>query len=416
MAQVQEEVRDTWIWRWLDALVSDVRYSIRGLVKSWGFALGTGTVLALAIFVALGRHLAGAPFQQALLAGLATLVVSCPCTFGLAIPLTAAAAIGAALRRGILVTRADLFERGARVDIVAIDKTGTLSTGEMEVIEVVGPRETALLAAAVERDSPHPVAKAIAALDASRNARDVESHPGRGACGRVGSRHVAVGSRALFDTLHWSIPAALTSLLTHDAGAESVVSYVGWDGVAHGAIVTRDRPRPDWKRLVARLRQQGRVILLTGAEHAGSYAGCVDEVLAGVPPEAKAAAVRSLQARGRVAMIGDGSNDAPALAQADLGIAFGAPTALAVQAADLVVVGDRLERVLDALELVGTTRRRIRQNLGWALSYNAVAVPLAMAGLLNPLLAALAMSASSILVVFNATRPMLREDAGTAAM
>lgn len=371
-------------------------------------------VLALALLVALARGLAGAPFNQALLAGLATLVVSCPCTFGLAIPLTAASAIGAALRRGILVTRADLFERGARVDIVAIDKTGTLSTGKMTVVEVVGPPETALLAAAVERDSSHPVAKAIAALDSSRSGREVSSHPGRGACGWVGSRRVAVGSRALFDALHWSVPAALASRLARHAGAESVVSYVGWDGAAYGAIVTRDRPRPDWERFVARLREQGRVILLTGAEHAGGYAGRVDEVLAGVPPEAKAAAVRSLQARGRVAMIGDGSNDAPALAQADLGIAFGAPTALAAQAADLVVAGDRLERVLEALALVGATRQRIRQNLGWALTYNAVAVPLAMAGLLNPLIAALAMSASSIFVVFNATRPMLRESAASA--
>ena len=190
-------------------------------------------------------------------------------------------------------------------------------------------------------------------------------------------------------------------------------SWVGWDGAAHGAILTRDRPRPGWERVVERLRAHGRVVLLTGAEHAGGYATRVDEVFAGVPPEAKAAVVRRLQSRGRVAMIGDGSNDAPALAQADLGIAFGAPTALAAQAAGLVVTGERLERVLDALALVEAARRRIRQNLGWALVYNAIAVPAAMAGALNPLLAALAMSASSLLVVANATRPLLPRDAAT---
>lgn len=363
-------------------------------------------VLALALIVGLGFLAAGAPPQRALLAALATLIVSCPCTFGLAIPLTIASSTSAALRRGILVTQPDLFDQGARVDIVAIDKTGTLSTGEMAVTGVFGPAETVPLAAAVERDSPHPVARAIAQLDRSAVAHDVEFQPGRGGCGSVGRRRVAVGSQAHFDGLQWPIPAALATAAR--ANAAGVVSYVGWDGMVHGAIVTQDRPRPQWESVVNQLRERGPLCLLTGAASAGDYASLADEVFTGVPPEAKAAVVRHLRTRGRVAMIGDGSNDAPAMAQADVAIAFGAPTALAAQAAAIVITGDRLERVADALEIVDATRQRIRQNLGWALSYNALAIPLAMTGQLNPLWAALAMAASSLLVVWNATRPILR--------
>jgi Cu2+-exporting ATPase len=367
-------------------------------------------VLALAALVGAGFLVAGAGTEKALLAALATLIVSCPCTFGLAIPLTTAAAIGAALRRGILVTGPDLFEKSPRVDVVALDKTGTLSSGEMAVVEVIGSAEVAARAAAVERHAPHPVARAIARLDAGRSAGEVELHPGRGAVATVGGKRIAVGSRALFATLGWTVPEALAARAEQSRHGEAVVSYVGWDGVAEGAILTRDRSRPAWDRVVESLRRHCRVVLLTGAEHPNGYRQHVDEVHAGVPPEAKAAVIRRLKSQGRVAMIGDGSNDAPALAEADLGIAFGAPTALAAEAADIVIPGKRLERVLEAFLLIGVTRRRIRQNLCWALAYNAIAIPLAATGLLSPLVAAVAMSASSILVVMNAARPILGKD------
>jgi Cu2+-exporting ATPase len=185
-----------------------------------------------------------------------------------------------------------------------------------------------------------------------------------------------------------------------------VVSYIGWGGEIHGAIITRDRSRPDWENVVDRLRQYCRVILLTGAEHPSGYEDRVNEVYAGVPPEAKAAIIRQLKSDGTVVMIGDGSNDAPALAAADLGIAFGAPTALAADAADVVIPGNKLEKIFDVFDLIWTTRRRVQQNLGWALLYNATAIPLAVTGLLNPLFAALAMSASSLLVVWNSSRPI----------
>jgi len=367
-------------------------------------------VLALAALVGIGFLVAGAGAEKALLAALATLIVSCPCTFGLAIPLTTAAAIGTALRRGIVVTGPDLFEKSPRVDIVALDKTGTLSSGEMAVVELIGSAEVAARAAAVERHSPHPVARAIARLDAGRSAGEVELHPGRGAVAAVGGKRIAVGSRALFAALGWSVPEALAARAEQSRHGEAVVSYVGWDGVAEGAILTRDRSRPAWDRVVESLRRHCRVVLLTGAEHPNGYRQHVDEVHAGVPPEAKAAVIRRLKAQGRVAMIGDGSNDAPALAEADLGIAFGAPTALAAQAADIVIPGKRLERVLEAFLLIDVTRRRIRQNLCWALAYNAIAIPLAATGMLSPLVAAVAMSASSILVVVNAARPLLGKD------
>ena len=363
-------------------------------------------VLALAVFVTFWFTLGGAAPGAAMLAGLATLIVSCPCTFGLAIPLTTAVGVSTALRHGIIVTSADAFEKIPQPDIFAIDKTGTLSTGDMAVTEVNGPAEMIELAAAVERHSPHPIAEAIGCLDAQRDASSIEVHPGKGAVADVDGKRVAVGGKSLFETLGWNIPDPLASFAAGVSPGDGVVSYVGWDGELQGALVTRDQSRPEWDNVVDRLRLHSKVVLLTGAEHPSSYEDRVDQVFAGVPPEGKAAVIRGLKAEGTVAMIGDGSNDAPALAAADLGVAFGAPTALAADAADVVIPGERLERIFDALDLIGTTRLRVRQNLGWALLYNAVAIPLAVTGLLNPLFAAVAMSASSLLVVWNSARPL----------
>jgi Cu2+-exporting ATPase len=365
-------------------------------------------VMMLAALVGLGFLVAGASPEKALLASLATLIVSCPCTFGLAIPLTAATAVGTALRRGIIVSSADLFEKSPRIDIVVLDKTGTLSSGEMAVVEVIGPPGTAARAAAVERHSAHPVAKAIAGLDAARTASEVELHPGRGAV--AGSAQTASRLAAAPCSRPWAGRYRPSSRRGSPTGATATAWSPGWAGT--GACRrrhrhARSRPRPEWIDVVATLRRHCRVVLLTGAEHSNGYAEHVDEVHAGVPPEAKAAVIRRLKMQGRVAMIGDGSNDAPALAEADLGIAFGAPTQLAAEAADMVIPGDRLDRVLDAFDLVGVTQRRIRQNLAWALSYNVIAIPLAMTGYLSPLVAAVAMSASSLLVVANSTRALL---------
>jgi len=363
-------------------------------------------VLGLAVLVSGVMLAAGYPLTSALLTGLATLIVSCPCTFGLAIPMATAAAVSTALRNNIIVSSADVFEKAAQIDIVVIDKTGTLSTGEMTVVEVIGPQSVAPYAAAVERLSNHPIAKAIASLDGSLEATEHVNHPGRGAVAKVNGDQVAVGSGTLISTLGWVIPAEFIDAAEVDSASSAAVSFVGWNGHVRGVIITRDRPRPGWQKVIDVLNKNFRVVLLTGAEHLSGYEDRVAECYSGIPAEAKATIVRRLKSEGTVVMIGDGSNDAPALAAADLGIAFGAPTALAADAADLVVLGNRLDRIFDAFAILGTTRRRIRQNLGWALLYNAIAIPLAMTGYLNPLFAALAMSASSLLVVWNSSRPI----------
>lgn len=362
------------------------------------------TVLVLAAAVSFWVFASGDGLRVAMLIGLTTLIVSCPCTFGLATPLATAAGVSAALRRGIIFTSADIFDRPREFDTIIFDKTGTLSTGEMSVVSHVGPPEAIARAAAVERRSRHPIAEAIARLDQSLEATEIEPHPGRGVVAVVDGLRVAVGSRQLFATLGWEIPEALRSAIAGDKPGGNVVSYVGWEGCAHGAFMTRDTERAGWRDIVERAGQNARVVLLSGAEHAHGYEDAFDEVHLGVPPEAKAAIVRHYRGEGTVAMIGDGSNDAPALAEADLSIAFGTPTALAAEAADIVIPGDDLNAIPDAVTIAAVTRRRIQQNLGWALLYNATAIPLAVLGLLNPLFAALAMSSSSLLVVWNSTR------------
>jgi len=363
-------------------------------------------VLFLAVLITGGSLMSGAEPGNALLAGLATLIVSCPCTFGLAIPLTTAVGISTALRNGIIVTSADAFDKSPMIDIVAIDKTGTLSKGDMGVVDVLGEAEVVARAAAVERHSTHPIARAISRLDDTLSAEDLEIYPGKGAVASICTKRTAVGSRSLFAILGWKIPASLAARTEELTPDEGVASYVGWEGEVHGAIITRDTSRPEWLRVVKRLRRNCRVILLTGAEHPGGYEDQVDAAFSGVPPEGKAAIIRRLRSEGRVAMIGDGSNDAPALAAADIGIAFGAPTALAAEAADIIIPGDRLDKIFTALDLIATIRRRVWQNLGWALLYNVIAIPLAITGLLTPLLAALAMSSSSLLVVWNSSRSL----------
>ena len=361
-------------------------------------------VLSIAVVVTGWMLWTGVQPSTALLAGLATLIVSCPCTFGLAVPLTTANAISSALRNGIIFSSADIFEKPPKFDTVAVDKTGTLTTAQMGVESVFGDDELIEYAAAVERFSSHPIAEAIAKLDSHRIATDFIVHPGKGAEATVDGRRVAVGSKSLFALLNWKVDAQFELALSNLNCAEEVISYVGWDGLIYGAIKTRDQRRPEWEEFINRLRQDKHVVLLSGAEHQSGYEDQVDELYVGVPPEAKAAVIRQFKSTGTVVMIGDGNNDAPALAEADLGIAFGVPTSLAAEAADVVIPRGSLSRVFIAFDLIETTRRRIRQNIGWAFLYNAVAIPLALTGLLTPLFAALAMATSSFLVVWNSSR------------
>jgi Cu2+-exporting ATPase len=361
-----------------------------------------------------GFHLdAGAPVGEAVLTGVAVLVVSCPCALGLATPLAVAAGVRASLAAGVVVTDGSLFERVVDADVVVLDKTGTLTTGEMGVVDVVtGDADRGDLlatAAAVEQHSRHPVAAAVAdhADPEAAAVSEFETRP-RGVAAQVDGRDVQVGHPDIFGD-GWRFPDELRAAARGDDRAVPVV--VGWDGVVRGVLRVADDPRPEWRAAVDALAGPDReVVVLTGDRAAGASAfrdhPAVDEVFAGVPPGGKASTVERLRERGTVAMVGDGSNDAPALAAADLGVAMASGTELAADAADAVVTADDLRAVPRLFGLAEATRSRVRQNLGWALTYNAVAIPLAATGLLNPLFAAVAMAASSLLVVGNSARSL----------
>ncbi|AUG47542.1 copper-translocating P-type ATPase [Haloarcula taiwanensis] len=373
-------------------------------------------VVVLAVLATGGHLVTGATLTDAMLTGLAVLVVSCPCALGLATPLATAAGIRRALDGGTVVTGDAVFETATDADVVAFDKTGTLTTGEMELLERADDRAMAR-AAAVEQFADHPVAEAVTDAvpvpDAAVSA--FEQHPGQGVSATVDGDRVVVGTRALFEDLGFEVPSGLRSRCERATENGRVPALVGWDGTARDVLVAGDRLRANWESVVSTLARDRDVVVITGdrPEAAAPFDrhDGVDEVFAGVPPEAKAEVVERLQSRGTVAMVGDGSNDAPALAAADVGIAMASGTSLAADAADAVVTTDDLRAVPDVFAVTAATRTRVRQNLAWAFCYNAVALPLALLGVLNPLFAALAMTASSLLVVGNSTRTL----AGTAS-
>jgi Cu2+-exporting ATPase len=391
------------------------------------------TFVPLVLLIALAAFgyavLRGATPSGAVLTALAVLVVSCPCALGLATPLAVAAGVREALARGIVVTSGEVFERAVETDTVVLDKTGTLTTGTMAVSEVrtdgtdeASEREVLARAAAVEAFADHPVGRAIAdrAPPTDATVEGFTTHPGRGVSASVDGECVLVGRPGLFDAEGWAIPDGLADRAERATGAGRLPTLVGWDGRARGLLIAGDRPREGWESAVADLGPCGRrVVFLPGDAAAAARpfreSPHVDEVFAGVPPEGKAAVVERLRGEGTVAMVGDGSNDAPALAAADLGIALESGTRLAADAADVVVTTGDIATVPAAFELTRTARRRVRTNLGWAFVYNAVAVPLAALGLINPLFAAVAMAASSLLVVANSARPMRVDDDPTPA-
>ncbi|MGW7169696.1 heavy metal translocating P-type ATPase [Streptomyces sp. NPDC054884] len=374
-------------------------------------------VLALAV-TALGFWLgAGADPQAALTACVAVLVVACPCALGLATPTALMAATGRGAQLGVLVTGPQALEGLQHLDAVVLDKTGTLTTGHMTVAKVtavpdgLGRDAVVRLAGAVEQGSEHPLGRAVSACarreSGGQRLPDVSEFSalmGRGVRGRVDGRLVEV--LAPDDDL----PAALAEAL---AGAESAARtpvLVRVDGTAEALIEIGDVVRPGSHRAVDRLRRLGvRPVLATGDREAPARAVAealgIDEVHARCSPEGKADLVEELKEPGyRVAVVGDGVNDAAALAGADLGIAMGSGTDVAIGAADVTLVRGDIEALADAVLLARRTLGTIRSNLVWAFGYNVVTVPLAMVGLLNPMVAAAAMSASSVLVVANSLR------------
>ncbi|MFA9516732.1 heavy metal translocating P-type ATPase [Halopenitus sp. H-Gu1] len=404
-------------------------------------------VVAIAVVVGLLRLATGSSPTAAALIALSVLIVSCPCAFGLATPLAVASGIRQAAERGIVIVSDALFEEATSIETIVVDKTGTLTDGQMRVIDVetaaTVPTDRLLRrATALERASPHPIARAIVEnaddlrsdggrVDATSISRtdsadsadpvdaDAESERftvsdptvhDRGVVGSIDGVEHRVGHPSLFDD--WTIPDRLDSVTTAVRTRGNVPVLVGWDGVVRGIIAVGDDVRDGWESFVSDLHDRDmEVVLLTGdsVESAARFEDHphVDRVFAGVPPAAKAETVSRLAATRSVAMVGDGSNDAPALAAATVGIAVASGTDLALEAADAIVMDDRLAAIPELFEVTTGTNRRIKTNLAWALVYNAVAIPLAVAGLLNPLLAAIAMGSSSLLVVANSSRSIL---------
>ena len=383
-----------------------------------------GVFVPIVIVIAVGTLvtwlLLGGGTAMALTAAIAVLIIACPCALGLATPTALLVGSGRGAQLGILIKGPQILESTRRVDTVVLDKTGTVTEGRMTLVGVVpAPGEDAAevlrLAGAVESASEHPIAQAIAgsaaaAGDPLPEVASFSSVPGRGATGVVADHAVIVGSLGLM--ADWSVhPDAEITASVERAGANGTTAVVvAWDGKARGILNVADSVKPSSREAVARLRELGlEPILLTGdheavARRVGDEVG-IREVIAGVLPAEKAAQIEALQAGGRVvAMVGDGVNDAAALAQADLGIAMGTGTDAAIEASDLTLVRGDLLGAVDAIRLSRATLRTIRGNLFWAFAYNVAAIPLAALGLLNPMIAGAAMAASSVFVVGNSLR------------
>jgi Cu+-exporting ATPase len=378
-------------------------------------------VLVLSLVTLAGWLVFTGDVQSAFTAAVAVLIIACPCALGLATPTALLVGTGRAAQLGILIKGPQVLESTRRVDTVVLDKTGTVTTGEMQVQDVIAaegeqPDAVLRLAGALEHGSEHPIGRAIAAAAADRLG-DLESvtgftnAPGRGVCGVVADRAVLAGRISwLADDWAVTLPTDLADAAERAQGAGRTVIAVAADGSAMGIIIVSDSVKPTSATAISELRNLGLTpVLLTGdnSRAAGSVAAEVGitEVIADVMPADKLDHVRRLQSSGRVvAMVGDGVNDAAALAAADLGIAMGTGTDVAIEASDLTVVSGDLRAVADAVALSRRTLRTIQGNLFWAFAYNVAAIPLAMAGLLNPLIAGAAMAFSSVFVVTNSLR------------
>ena len=380
-------------------------------------------VFVIAIVVLAAWLLTGNGAEAAFTAAVAVLIIACPCALGLATPTALLVGTGRGAQMGILLKGPEVLESTRRVDTVLLDKTGTVTTGRMTLTEAVAapdtdPAELLRRAGAVENASEHPIAQAIAQGAAARGVAgadgtlpevtDFENLAGRGVRGTVEGARVLVGRENLLDGA--AMPAELaTAKASAEARGETAVVVV-WGGEARGVLVVADTVKPTSAEAITQLKGLGLTpVLLTGdnravAEHIAAEVG-IDEVIAEVMPEDKIAEVTRLQEQGRiVAMVGDGVNDAPALAQADLGLAMGTGTDVAIEAGDITLVRGDLRSAADAIRLSRRTLSTIKGNLFWAFAYNVAAIPLAALGLLNPMLAGAAMAFSSVFVVGNSLR------------
>jgi Cu+-exporting ATPase len=378
--------------------------------------------LSIATFVA--WFFLGDSTTYAFTAAVSVLIIACPCALGLATPTALMVGSGRAAQMGIVIKGVDVLQSTRRIDTVVFDKTGTLTTGVMQLVDVVVARGTSRdevlkFAGALEHASEHPVARAITnaarkELGVLSNVSDFVSSPGMGTSGLVESRKVMVGRESLFSDSQIIIPGDLREALAQARSAGNTAVLVVIDGLVKGVCVVADQPKPTSAQAIAELKSLGlRSVLLTGDNDATASAIALqvgienDEqhVIAGVLPSEKVRVVADLQNRGyAVAMVGDGVNDAAALAQADVGVAMGTGTDVAMHASDLTIISGDLRLVADAILLSRATLRTITANVFWAFAYNTAAIPLAALGYLNPMWAGLAMALSSIFVVTNSLR------------
>jgi len=383
----------------------------------------SGVFVPVVLLIALGTLitwlLIGGGINAAFTAAVAVLIIACPCALGLATPMALLVGTGRGAQLGILIRGPEVLESTRSVDTIVLDKTGTVTTGTMTLEDVVsapgGNTDDVLrLAGSLEHASEHPIARAIATGAREQGAlaevTEFENIPGRGVRGEVEGRLVLAGRESLFTDAGFAVPAEITSAMERAQGRGATSIVVGWDGAARGVLVVADALKPTSAQAVQHFHDLGLTpVLLTGDHESVARAVAaevgIDEVIAGVLPEDKVDVIRGLQEQGRiVAMVGDGVNDAAALAQADLGLAMGTGTDAAIEAADLTLVRGDLRVAADAIRLSRRTLRTIKTNLFWAFAYNVAALPLAALGLLNPMIAGAAMAFSSVFVVANSLR------------
>jgi Cu+-exporting ATPase len=362
----------------------------------------------------------GSPIEVAFTAAVAVLIIACPCALGLATPTALLVGTGRGAQLGILIKGPEVLESTRRVDTVVLDKTGTVTTGRMALVDVLPAdgedrADVLRLAGALEHSSEHPIAQAIATSAAHEHGglpavEDFSNVEGLGVQGIVEGHAVLVGRTQLLEEWSQRLPEALADAKADAEAQGSTAVAVGWDGKARAVLVVADTVKPGSAEAVRQLRDLGlRPVLLTGDNEAVARSVAaevgIDDVIAEVLPADKVDVVKRLQSEGRVvAMVGDGVNDAAALAQADLGLSMGTGTDVAIEASDLTLVRGDLRSAVDAIRLSRHTLRTIKGNLFWAFAYNVAALPLAAAGLLNPMLAGAAMAFSSVFVLSNSLR------------
>jgi cation-transporting ATPase V/Cu+-exporting ATPase len=372
-------------------------------------------VMAIAALTAIGWFAAEGTVRDALVPAVAVLIIACPCALGLATPAAIMVGTGRGAQLGILIRGGEILERSRKIDVVVFDKTGTLTEGEMRLEEVAGDERTLALAAAAESSSEHPIARAVVAGARDRGvdlpaAVGFRSVAGRGVRASTDGADVLVGRRAFLEDEGFGVAAWLTEEADRLEAGGRTVFWVGWRGEARGVVAVADGLKEGARGAVAALHELGiEVAMITGdnratAEAIAREAG-IDRVMAEVHPQEKVEEIRRLQGDGKVvAMVGDGINDGPALAQADLGIAIGTGTDVAIEASDITLIRGDLARVVSAIRLSRRTFKTIQENLFWAFGYNVAAIPLAAFGLLSPIIAGAAMAMSSVSVLTNSLR------------